>query len=88
VSAPLPLVLGASAVVASPVAKLLYEGDITLDAALLRVTVVVVLCWVLLSLACSLFFTPAPRRPVGASPARPARPAQPAERPEQAQQQG
>jgi hypothetical protein len=75
------LVLGASAVVSSPVAKLLYDGDITLDAALLRVTIVVALCWVLLSLACSLFFTPTPHRPVAAPP-----PAQPAENSDQAQQ--
>lgn len=77
-SAPLPLVLGASAIVSSPVARLLYDGDITLDAALLRVTLVVGLCWVLLSLAGSLFFTPTPRRPVAAPPA------QPVERSEQA----
>lgn len=67
-SAPMPLVLGASAVVASPVAKLLYDGDITLDAALLRVALVVAICWLLLSLAGSLFYTPAPRRTVAPPP--------------------
>ena len=63
-SAPLGVVLAATAVVSSPSLWMLYEGSLSGDEALKRVLVCLALCWVALSVVGALAFPgPAPRRP-------------------------
>lgn len=75
-SVPHGVVLAAAVVVASPLVWLVYQGDVTVDVALQRFGICLVVCWVLLSAVTSLAFSPTPAKtsetgtvPTGADPA-------------------
>ena len=75
-SVPHGVVLAAAAVVASPLVWLVSQGDVTVDVALQRFGICVVVCWVALSVVTSLAFSPAPVKasepgtpPAGVEPA-------------------
>ena len=68
-SVPHGVVLGAATVVASPLVWLVYQGDVTVDVALQRFGICLVVCWVALSVVSSLAFSPTPVKPPESTPA-------------------
>ena len=61
-SVPASVVVTATAVVASPLLWLVYDGAVPLDVALQRLVVCLVACWALLGIVGALAFSP-PKEP-------------------------